>query len=285
MFSFNTHISQAKTYVSIPFQLLSSQHIIVALKINGHHTHFVIDTGAGESCLHLGFAQKINLPTSISDVQAVGFANQHTIRSNTRLKQLQIGSWTSINVPFSVLDFSHISDALNPLLDYPLAGILGADILIENKATIDYSQKKLYLYNHVIDFEMSITNHILLKSKVNKQKEVYFILDTGANQSCFNYPLACEIGLKLLETKQETAGLGEKEVTKSDAVVNTFQIGDWMQTYFSFAVLDLKDIKKALQNLSNINIDGILGADLFMDAKVIIDYRKQLFYLKRKRKW
>ena len=284
MFSFSTHIGHSKTYVSQSFQLLSSQHIIVPLKINGHQTHFIIDTGAGESCLHSAFAQKIDLPIAMSDVQAIGFANQHTIRSNMRLKQLQIGSWTNIDVPFSVLDFSHISDVLNQFLDYPLAGILGADILIEQKAAIDYGQKKLYLYEHSIDFEIGDTNHILLKSKVNKEKEVYFILDTGANQSCFNYPLACELGLKLRTTKQESAGLGEKEVTKSDAVVNTVQMGDWLQSYYSFAVLDLQEIQKALQGLSDIIIDGILGADLFMEYKAVIDYRKQLIYLKKERK-
>mgnify|MGYP000492041886 CR=1 FL=1 len=283
MFSFSTHVAQPKSYISLPFQLLDTQHIIVPLKINGHHTHFIIDTGAGESCLHSAFAQKIDLPISMSDVQAVGFANEKAIRSNTRLSHLQIGSWTTIDVPFSVLDFSHISDAINQFLEYPLAGILGADILIEQKAAIDYGQKKLYLYEHSIDFEIGDTNHILLKSKVNKEKEVYFILDTGANQSCFNYPLACELGLKLRATKQESAGLGETEVTKSDALANTFQIGSWLQTHYSFAVLDLKEIQKALRDLSNIDIDGILGADVFIDFHAIIDYRKQIFYLKKKK--
>ena len=282
MFSFSTHIAQAKHYISVPFQLLSTQHIVVPLKINGYQTHFIIDTGAGESCLHVEFAQKNKLPITISDVQAVGFANQHTIRSNTTIRQLQIGSWTTIDVPFSVLDFSHISEPLNQFLDYPLAGILGADILIEHAATIDYGQKKLYLYHHCIDFEICATNHILLKSKINKQKQVYFILDTGANQSCFNYPLVCELGLQLKTIKQESAGLGETEVTKSDAVADTFQIGEWLQTYYSFAVLDLEEIKKALQDLANISSDGSLGAVLFMNYQAVIDYHKQVFYLKRK---
>ncbi|MGB1205993.1 MAG: retropepsin-like aspartic protease [Chitinophagales bacterium] len=283
MFSFSTDIYQSQSYVSLPFQLLSTQHILVPLKINGQHTHFIIDTGAGESCLDAGFAQKINLNISASSVQAVGFANQHTIHYHTRLRHLQLGSWTSIDMPFSVLDFSHISNALNPLLKFPLAGILGADFLIEQQASIDYGQQKLYLHDHIVDFEIGETNHILLKSKINKKNEVYFILDTGANQSCFNYPLAGDLGLVLQKIKQESSGLGETEVTKSDAIANTFQIGEWLQTYYSFAVLDLQEIQKSLRHLSKVNIDGILGADLFIDYKVVIDYAKQQLYLKKEK--
>ena len=59
--------------------------------------------------------------------------------------QLQISKWKTLNCTLVVLDITHINKALTQHNAEKVHGIIGADILENGKALIDYNKRFLYL--------------------------------------------------------------------------------------------------------------------------------------------
>ena len=59
--------------------------------------------------------------------------------------QLQIGMWKNKEFNLVIFDLSHVNEALTSQKTKPVQGIIGADVLMEGKAIIDYYHHCLYL--------------------------------------------------------------------------------------------------------------------------------------------
>ena len=55
---------------SIPFKILTTNHIIIDATVNNMNGKFLIDTGASNSCVDLNKSEKFNLNYGKSDEQA-----------------------------------------------------------------------------------------------------------------------------------------------------------------------------------------------------------------------
>ena len=58
---------------------------------------------------------------------------------------LQLGRWKCKNLHLIIFDLSHVNEALLQYKAKPVQGIIGADVLIQGKAIIDYYNHSLYL--------------------------------------------------------------------------------------------------------------------------------------------
>ncbi len=58
---------------------------------------------------------------------------------------ITIGSWQNQEIHIVIFDMSHVNEALQNYKVKPVDGILGADVLLQGKAIIDYSNHCLYL--------------------------------------------------------------------------------------------------------------------------------------------
>jgi hypothetical protein len=61
---------------------------------------------------------------------------------------------------------------------------------------------------------------------------------------------------------------------------NTLQLGRWKETEFSLVVFDLSHVNEALQQYKAKPVHGIIGADILLQGKAIIDYYNHCLYLK-----
>ncbi|MBF2707041.1 retropepsin-like aspartic protease [Flavobacterium soyangense] len=129
-----------------------------------------------------------------------------------------------------------------------------------------------------INFKVSKTQHLLIKASINGVKG-NFILDTGASSSCVGFE---SIELFLLEAKKsktQASGAGASGMFTQIAVGNKLQLGTWKHADFDLVIFDLSHVNGALIEHKAKPVHGIIGADILMKGKGIIDYFNHCLYL------
>lgn len=136
---------KAQNYKGIKFKFLKTQHLLVKVKVNGIAGNFILDTGASNTCVGLESSEKYRLNfTDYSSFAAS--ASSTTMQAKiSKGNYLQIGSWKQLPSTFILFDLSHINEALSQQNINPVDGIIGADVLQNGKAIIDYPNQYLYL--------------------------------------------------------------------------------------------------------------------------------------------
>ncbi len=122
------------------------------------------------------------------------------------------------------------------------------------------------------------SGHHMLRAKLNGQKG-YFILDTGASNTCLDEAKSKKFKLKTKHTKHKATGAGIANIDIRLSKKNKLKIGQWQQKKMTLVVMDLSHINQAL-SVFDIEVDGIIGSDILHHAKGIIQYEKELLFLK-----
>lgn len=130
-----------------------------------------------------------------------------------------------------------------------------------------------------IAFKVSKTQHLLVKATLNGIKG-NFILDTGASNSCVGYESIEKFNLVTEKSKTKAAGAGATGLLTQLSKKNKIELGRWKETDFSLVIFDLSHVNLALTQHKAKPVDGIIGADILLDGKAIIDYFNHCFYLK-----
>lgn len=132
-------------YKKINFKLSKTQHLLIKAKINGIKGSFILDTGASNSCIGFDVVEhfKIEAKASKNKAAGAGAVGMETQISNQNL--LQIGRWKTKNLALVIFDLTHVNTALTQYKAKPVHGIIGADVLLQGKAIIDYYNYCLYL--------------------------------------------------------------------------------------------------------------------------------------------
>ncbi|RZJ68714.1 MAG: acid protease [Flavobacterium sp.] len=131
-----------------------------------------------------------------------------------------------------------------------------------------------------IKFKISKTNHLLLSASINGVKGD-FILDTGASNSCVGFDEAEFFHLKTKNSKTKAAGAGAIDMLTQTAKKNLLKIGRWKDSDFNLVVFDLSHVNIALQQHKAKRVQGIIGADVLIHGKAIIDYENCCLYLRK----
>lgn len=130
-----------------------------------------------------------------------------------------------------------------------------------------------------ISFKVSKTKHLLIKATVNSIAG-NFILDTGASNSCVGFEGIDHFNLKAGKSKAKAAGAGASGMFTQLAKNNSLQIGHWNTKKFHLVIFDLSHVNEALQQHKAKPVHGIIGADILLEGKAIIDYDNHYLYLK-----
>jgi len=130
-----------------------------------------------------------------------------------------------------------------------------------------------------INFKVSKTQHLLVKASINGVKG-NFILDTGASNTCVGFESIELFQLTAGSSKTKAAGAGATGMFTQIAKDNTLQLGRWKDTEFHLVIFDLSHVNEALQQYKAKPVQGIIGADVLLQGKAIIDYFNHCVYLK-----
>ena len=132
-------------YKKINFKVSKTQHLLIKASINGVKGNFILDTGASNSCVGFESIEKFQLITEKSATQAAGAGATGMFTQLSKNNHLQLGRWEENALSLVVFDLTHVNMALTQHKAKPVDGIIGADVLLQGKAIIDYYNHCLYL--------------------------------------------------------------------------------------------------------------------------------------------
>lgn len=129
-----------------------------------------------------------------------------------------------------------------------------------------------------IKFKITKTQHLLIKAKINGVSG-NFILDTGASSSCVGFESVDFFLLEAKKSKTKASGAGANGMFTQIAFKNQLQLGSWKDSDFELVIFDLSHVNEALTEHKAKPVHGIIGADILMKGKAIVDYYNHYLYL------
>jgi hypothetical protein len=113
-------------------------------------------------------------------------------------------------------------------------------------------------------------------------KQFTLVLDTGASKTAFDHDTLNQFEdiIAITSSDRLSTGLGTNNMTSFTAIINTIHIGDLSLSEFEVAVLDLSSINIAYRQLNHPEVLGVLGGDILMKYKAVIDYGKKVLKFK-----
>lgn len=130
----------------IPFQRIETEHICCHLTINEQAGFFLIDTGASNSCVAKMRQEFYQLTPKEKPTEAAGAGTE-----KLETQKMEDALWKSLDgqllgeFPVMLLDLESINTTLANQGAPAIDGIIGADLLVELKAVIDYKAMELQL--------------------------------------------------------------------------------------------------------------------------------------------
>ena len=123
-----------------------------------------------------------------------------------------------------------------------------------------------------------VTKHYLIEAKVNGI-DGRFILDTGASNSCICTSLEDKFKVISKESKEKASSATSQMTHTKISKSNTIKIGK-MEDKINLITFDMSHINTALSEKKINPIDGIIGADILKKSNAVLDYKKNILYLK-----
>jgi len=112
---------------------------MVAVRVNGHDAHFLIDTGSPSITLDAGYAQSLGIASSDA-TQGTFAGGKHAAIEQATVDRLELGNWSIAKVPATVVSLGGATmGALR------VDGVLGTGLFAHFLTTLDYPGGRLIL--------------------------------------------------------------------------------------------------------------------------------------------
>ncbi len=122
--------------------------------------------------------------------------------------------------------------------------------------------------------------HLFIPVKIGR-KSARMLLDTGASKSVMDEERVFQFIKKhsLKIDAAQSVGLGAKTLPTNIAELPSVNIAEAKLVGVEVAVLNLNHVNEIYRSIGLPEIDGVLGSDLLMKYKAIINYEKRLLSL------
>ena len=120
-------------------------HLFIHVTVNGKRCRFLIDTGASHTVVDKTYFEKYFGKKSLKTVKqaTTGLHSSTTESYFGKIKEMKIGSTLTKNYIAAAVDLSHVNNTYKSLKKRSIQGILGSDLMLKYKMTIDYGELKL----------------------------------------------------------------------------------------------------------------------------------------------
>ncbi len=121
----------------------------------------------------------------------------------------------------------------------------------------------------------------LLVDVVIYQKSFKAVIDTGASRTVFDKTLISELALPeaLLNTEKLSTGLGTTSIESFLIRIPDLKIGNLLLSPSEYVVIDLSNINNVYETMQLQSVVGVIGGDILMRFKAIIDYNRLILKL------
>ncbi|MFD0763880.1 aspartyl protease family protein [Mucilaginibacter lutimaris] len=108
------------------------------------------------------------------------------------------------------------------------------------------------------------------------------VLDTGASRTAFDRDLLMEANEQatIILSDRLSTGLGTNTMESATALIENIWIGDLLIPELEVAVLNLSTINIAYHEMGHPEVLGVLGSDILMKYRAVIDFNKKVLKLK-----
>ena len=125
--------------------------------------------------------------------------------------------------------------------------------------------------------------HLFIEAKLNG-KSANLLIDTGASKTVFDINRISKFIRKTKKSFESfeklSTGLGTNTMESHFTTVKKFCIGELSMEDFQVILLDMAHVNHSYDMLGLELIDGVLGSDLLMKYKAVIDFEKMILKLK-----
>jgi predicted aspartyl protease len=119
--------------------------------------------------------------------------------------------------------------------------------------------------------------HVMCSAIANGQP-INLLIDTGASRTVFdNESMERILGIDIsgLENNQQlSAGIGTTNLESRFLQLQHLTLGDLSIQNYQSVLIDMSQVNMLYRSLGLPAIEGILGGDLLMELKAVIDYKK-----------
>jgi hypothetical protein len=137
--------AKALPHVLAPFNRERSAHITVACMLSGKAARFLVDTGAGGTCIDSGALEAYGLALKGRSKKGGGVGSASMQLTTVSKHDLHLAGLNLSRYTLHALDLSHVNAGLAADKVAPIVGVLGADILHDRQAVIDYGRQFIVL--------------------------------------------------------------------------------------------------------------------------------------------
>ncbi|NVJ85063.1 MAG: clan AA aspartic protease [Algoriphagus sp.] len=134
-------------YSQIQMEKEKSGHLHLKGKINGVEANFILDTGAGLTIIETKRKNKFKMKSNAAESTGTGAGGANLRIENSKNNTIEIGNIKLENYQLALMTLNHVNTAFTSLGIKETDGIIGADILSDQEAIIDYTNLILYLKN------------------------------------------------------------------------------------------------------------------------------------------
>ena len=131
-------------FAPIPMTALASGHHSVSVMLNGRPASFLVDTGAGATIIHTPYLARF----ALSSGGGAGTATNPTGKLRfdpVAVKGFAVGGTKTRLSKIYAMDISYLVDAVSAASPQRIEGLVGQDVLRDQKAIVDLDQSILYL--------------------------------------------------------------------------------------------------------------------------------------------
>jgi len=139
------HVLKQEKYKKIKFKISKTKHLLIKASINGVVGDFILDTGASTTCIDFSGIEHFNVVAENSKAKASGAGAVGMETQISKNNLIKLGAWKTSEITLVIFDLSHVNTALADFKAKIVHGIIGADILEQGAAVIDYKNQLLFL--------------------------------------------------------------------------------------------------------------------------------------------
>lgn len=125
--------------------------------------------------------------------------------------------------------------------------------------------------------------HLQIKGKING-KAANLLIDTGASRTVFDLNRIDRFFKKtdLRKNDQLSTGLGTNSMVSHVSEIKRMDLGGLIIANYEAIFIDLSHVNASYENIKLKPIDGVIGSDILVQFKAVINYEKMELTLKFK---
>ena len=130
-----------------------------------------------------------------------------------------------------------------------------------------------------ISFKILSTNHIIIDAKVNNV-DGKFLIDTGASNSCIDLNKSEKFKLNYGKSDEQASSATDEIKETYISKKNSLSIDQYYIHDFDIILFNMEHVIKSLFDKDEIEIDGIIGADILIKYNCCIDFKENTLMIK-----